>query len=417
MAPHPDDEVLGTAGVILAAVKAGAQVKIVYLTHGESNEISALFYRKKPMLLKSDFVKAGRVRKQEAREAMAVLGVPEKDLIFFGYPDMGTMPVWEKFWVSVKPFRSYFARTNKVTQDDDFSFGKPYRGFNIVHDFEKVILETKPTHIFVTAPFDLNLDHQAAYLFLNTALLNLKGSPEIDPAVHLYVVHEHDWPQPRNYSPAAPLEFPFVPAQPDVRWARYSLSPAEVRKKEESLLNFDSQLSYSKNFLLSFVRANEIYAEYSYESLPIEQEPAHDAWPAPSSGTAKKIIYVADEKELFIEIPMIRGLDEMGALSTDIFGYKNGRPFIEMPKLKLRLLGNKLLAKDGTRNFRDSHILFKIEKDRLFIRVPWKSLRDPDVLFVATRTAKNRLALDFGSWRVLRLGKNKNSLTSSPEVS
>jgi len=406
VAPHPDDEALGAAGAIQAAVEAGADVHVVYLTHGESNEISALFYQKKPMILKSDFVKVGRVRKREAVEAMALLGVPEKNLIFFGYPDMGTMPMWERFWSSVKPFRSFFTRINKVIQDDDFSSGKYYRAYNITHDFEKVLLDEKPTHIFVTAPFDLNLDHQAAYLFLTVSLLNLDDEIGPPPAVHLYMIHGHDWPRPRGYLPQEELVPPDVEGAPSPKWNRYPLTDAQRSLKEDSLLCYDSQLSYSKNFLLSFVRKNEIYAENSPETVVASSRLSFASWIA-HSGNGEEVRYGAGEKELFVEIPLLYALDEMGTFSTNIFGYKNGVPFTGMPKLRFRLFGDRLFVKDGARNFFDPGVRFKISAGRLFLEVPLKSLHDPEVLFVSTRTAKNRMAFDFGSWRVLRIVPEK----------
>lgn len=391
IAPHPDDEVLGCGGMIQSALAAGAGAKIVYLTHGESNEISSLFYQKRPMLLKSDFVKIGRLRKEEAVKAMSTFGVPEKNLIFFGYPDFGTMPIWEKHWENTKPYRSFFTRVNKVIHEDDFSYGKYYKGYNIVHDFEKVILDFKPTHIFVTAPFDLNLDHQAAYLFLNTALLNLEDETSVKPAVHLYLVHAHDWPKPKKYDPSADLLFPDSRGFLNPVWTRHELSREEIKLKEKALLYYKSQLSYSRNFLLSFVRKNEIYADYSFEDL------------RPEMGLPGEVRYALTSGELLIEIPLIYALDEMGTLSTNVFSYKEGMPFAQMPKLNFKLFGKKLFVKDRFASFFDKGILFKISKGRLFIRIPLKVLKEPDYLFVSTRTVKNQLALNFGTWRVIRI--------------
>ena len=410
VAPHPDDEALGAAGMIQSALEAGAEVKIVYLTHGESNELSALFYQKKPMLLKPDFVKIGRLRKEEAIEAMGLLGVPEKNLIFFGYPDLGTMPIWEKFWNSVKPFRSFFTRINKVIHEDDFSYGEYYRATNITYDFEKVILAARPTHIFVTAPFDLNLDHQAAYLFLETALFDVGAQLEIKPAVHMYLVHAHDWPKPRKYDPREELAPPSGKVVPETQWQRYELSLEKIQKKEKSILCYDSQLSYAKNFLLSFVRKNEIYADYLFENVAVETGLSADQWISRKSAReAGNVRYAANDTELLIEIPLVYALDEMGTLSTNIFGYRKGTPFAQMPKLNLKLFGNKLFIKDGGRSFFDRNIFFKVDKSRLFIRVPLSTLKQPDYLFVSTSTVKNQLSLDFGSWRVIEITKSTST--------
>ena len=409
VAPHSDDEALATAGIIQSAVKATAEVKIVYLTHGESNEISAIFHQKRPMLLKADFIRVGRLRRREATVAMALLGVPEKNLIFLGYPDMGLMPIWERFWQPTRPFRSFFTRLNKVVNEEDFSYGKSYSGANIVRDFEKVLQSVKPTHIFVTAPFDLNQDHQASFLFLAAALQNSKGVLTPRPGVYSYLVHEKGWPKPRKYDPSTELLPPKKRALPGVVWLRQDLLPEEIRKKEESLHCYDSQLSYSKNFLKSFIRKNELFAQVLFEKISPREKISSEAWAAEMGMLpGEEIRYGVSEKELLIQIPRVQALDQMGTFTTSIFGHKKGTHFSEMPKVKIRLFGNKLFAKDGTRKFLGPEIFMKKNKKRhLFIRIPLKNLKDPETLFVSTRTAKSRLAFDAGSWRVIQIDRIK----------
>ncbi len=46
LAPHPDDEDIGCAGVIQRALKSGAKVKIMYLTNGDHNEFAFIVYEK-----------------------------------------------------------------------------------------------------------------------------------------------------------------------------------------------------------------------------------------------------------------------------------------------------------------------------------------------------------------------------------
>ena len=87
IAPHPDDETLGAGGVLQSAAEAKADVRVLYLTHGDLNEMASIFYQRKPLLVKADSLKSGRARKKEAISAMSVLGVDEKNLIFFGYPE------------------------------------------------------------------------------------------------------------------------------------------------------------------------------------------------------------------------------------------------------------------------------------------------------------------------------------------
>lgn len=73
LAPHPDDEAISSAGIIQKALSAGAKIRIVYLTNGEYNQGSYLIYEKRPLILKGQFINLGRIRMNEAINAMASL--------------------------------------------------------------------------------------------------------------------------------------------------------------------------------------------------------------------------------------------------------------------------------------------------------------------------------------------------------
>jgi len=55
LAPHPDDEAIGTAGVIQKALRAGAALKVVLFTNGDHNEWAFIVYEKRLTLRKKDF--------------------------------------------------------------------------------------------------------------------------------------------------------------------------------------------------------------------------------------------------------------------------------------------------------------------------------------------------------------------------
>lgn len=393
VAPHPDDETLGLGGVLQRARAAGADVRVLYLTNGESNEVASIFYQKRPLLLRSDFLKSGATRKREALEAMGHLGgLVADNLVFFGYPDGGLLTMWLKHWGMTRPFRSIFTRLTHVPSKDNFSSGRPFKGDEVVRDMESVLLSFRPTTVFVTAPFDLNPDHQAAYLYLQVALRSLEGRLEVPPVSYVYLVHARDWPEPERFLPGHALNVPsHLGRSSKVDWKAVPLNDAEVQKKAETLLKYESQTTVKKNFLLSFARKNELLAEYPAEKLSGE---------APAPGD---VGYKVLDKELWIEIPLSASLDEMGVVTSYVFGYRRGHPFGQMPKFSFRLFGNKMFVHDGARSFHDPKLVYRFEKDRLFIRVPLRLLKDPDLLFVSTRSAKEEPSLDFGSWRTLEL--------------
>jgi len=259
IAPHPDDETLGAGGVILSSREARASVKVLCLTYGDHNKMASLFYRRRLLLSRSDCMAMGRIRRQEALRAASYLGLSEEDLIFLGYPDFGMLKIWRGHWGPAKPFRRALGGMDSVPYEDGFSFGNDFKGDNIVHDIEKVLLMFRPTVIFVSAPFDVHPDHQAAYLYLEAAAGCLLDSAS-SPRIYLYLIHGGQWPSPRGYLPERFLKPPADDmAGKDPLWVSYPLHSNQVRLKGQALSCYRSQLSYNREFLLSFVRSNELF--------------------------------------------------------------------------------------------------------------------------------------------------------------
>ena len=407
IAPHPDDETLGGGGMIQSVLEAGGDVKVVYLTHGDYNEISSLFFQKKPLLSKEDFIKSGQIRGKEAASAMEFLGLSQKNLVFLGYPDFGTMSIWRKHWGATKPFRSFITRINKVPYKDDFSYGRPYRGENIISDLEKILLLYRPTDVFVTPPFDLNSDHKAAYLYLQVALLDLQNKIN-SPRVFTYLIHAHRWPNPRKFIPEGPLAPPsHIQDEEDFKWISLALKPEQVERKKQTLQKYESQFAYSKDFMLSFARSNELFLKLPYQELGVYPTGEMRDKKDDKNGSAEnQVKYSIRGDEFWIDIRVTNPLDELGALSMEIFSYKTAQDFLNMPKINLVLLGGRVWARDGYKHMRDSGIQYELRKKSLKVRIPLKLLKEPELLFVSTRSIKDEISLDFGSWQILRIPRS-----------
>ena len=202
LAPHPDDEVLGCGGIIQQAVAMGLPLRIVFLTYGDNNQWSFMLYRKRPELLPGQVEGMGLVRHDEALAAAKVLGVPADDLIFLGYPDFGTLSIWESHWGAASPFRSMLTRVTAVPYQNALHPGAPYKGEAILGDLTAVIRDFRPTKVFVSHPADQNPDHLALYLFAHVALWDLAS--DVAPQVYPYLVHYPAWPCPRGYDSTYP---------------------------------------------------------------------------------------------------------------------------------------------------------------------------------------------------------------------
>jgi LmbE family N-acetylglucosaminyl deacetylase len=81
LAPHPDDDIITSAGVIYEAHRRDESVTVVYLTNGDFNGTDT-----------------GILRQGEAVAAQVDhLGTLETDLIFLGYPDGFTKTVYDSY--------------------------------------------------------------------------------------------------------------------------------------------------------------------------------------------------------------------------------------------------------------------------------------------------------------------------------
>src|SRR5467141_3730180 len=135
VAPHPDDEILGTGGLIQQALAVGADVRVIYLTNGDHNQVAFKLYKLDLHLSAKEYLAFGEKRRQEALAGAAKLGLPADHLTFLGYPDWGTLRIWRDFWNAPKPFRSDATRVDTVPYQEAFSPGQPYRPQSIVEDF------------------------------------------------------------------------------------------------------------------------------------------------------------------------------------------------------------------------------------------------------------------------------------------
>ena len=253
--------------------------------------------------------------------------------------------------------------------------------------------------MFVTAPFDLNSDHQAAYLYLHVALLDLQGQLP-PPKVYIYLIHTHKWPVPKKFAPMQPLDPPLpIAGNGNLNWMSYPLKGKHVELKEKALLKYESQIAYSKPFMLSFVRTNELFLQLPFETLHANN------FIEASETSLTRVEYKILDKHLVVDIRLINPLDEIGALKVELFSYRKGAPFASMPKLILRLFGNRLLVSDGYHRIGRSGILLNLDlkNKTIVIKVPMALLKEPDHLFASTQTAKEDISLDFGSWEIMKI--------------
>ena len=415
-APHPDDEILGCAGIIQKAKAMNIPVHVLFLTLGDSNEWAFLLYRKHPVIMPGSVERMGEIRHDEAVKAAAVLDIPPEDLTFLGYPDFGTQAIWRSHWGQSASYKSILTKVDAVPYPNTFHSGAPYKGEEILADLENIFRDFKPTKIFVTHPADHNGDHQAAYLFTRVALWDLRK--EMNPEICPFLIHFKNWPRPRGYRPAEFLRPPGVIAD-EIQWRNNFLAGKEIQEKELALKAHRTQFVSSASYLNSFVKRNEMFGDFPVIKLG-DRHRVIDISPGARDYVQDVPEYLTDEErlsfiafeqryvgiengKLVFSIKLSRPLIETAGLSVFVFGYRSDRPFGEMPKIhvKVGLLKHKILDQGKILDARS----IEIERDErsIKLKIPLDLLGNPERVLTNAQLYFGEMPLDLAAWRVLEL--------------
>ncbi len=418
LAPHPDDEAIGCAGIIQQALDRGADIRILYFTNGDTNQLAFIVYEKRITFRKGEFIHMGKVRRAEAIKAMKFLGVDEDKLIFLGYPDVGTFTIFRGFWQADKPYKSLATRVSSVPYKENFSFGKPYTGESILEDIKSIVRQYRPTKIFVSHPTDWNNDHKALNLFLQIALADLKQELP-PPKIYPYLVHWGKWPLPRHYRPGLHLSPPKEFRGSALSWSKYELAPQEIEKKHKTILCYKSQTESSAFYLLAFARKNELFSDFPEINLcPEKQKKQISSKERPRSffgfskgragsdtlpGGAGYVNYALSGDSLSLRIN--KGINNHRILKTAIylFGYSHKTPFAQMPKIFLATRQNKFKMRDGRKVINPQGMVIELGPKELILKVPLGILGNPDFILASVRTNAGGICVDSRGFRKINL--------------
>ena len=201
LSAHPDDEILSSAGLIQRALAVGAKVRVVEVTDGNRRGKRAK-------------------RRLEVASALAVLGLPEKALQFWDFPD-------GRLW-------GHQELTSRIEQE---------------------LAQFEPSVVLASDPLDSHKDHR--YLGQTVAQLRVHY-PQIEWLFSL--IHFSRFPRPIGYLPQLPL---LPPAHCPGEWRTLNLTPYQVVKKAQAIKQFRSQLftPLLRGLMFSFMRPNEIFRQ------------------------------------------------------------------------------------------------------------------------------------------------------------
>ena len=432
MAPHPDDEVIGCGGVIQHALAMNLPVRVVFLTNGDNNEWSFWVYRHHPVIKPSAVRQMGEIRHDEAIRADAALGLSSNVLSFLGYPDFGTLSIWNSHWGRAPVFKSMLTRVTAVPYVDAFRPGAPYKGEEVIKDITSILREFKPTRIFLSHPADFHFDHLSLYLFTRVALWDLEPELQPAPTLHPYLVHFRRWPQPRGLHLDAPWNPPdFFSRQ--IQWQSLPLTSNQMAVKHAAIEKHKTQFEYASGYLLSFVKTRELFGDFPVVNLSSavmsEVDLAQGQGPSTSDGGMPE--QLTDEErnrfvgiewrtvrldggDLVITIDLSRPLAEMVSATVFAFGYRRDVSFEYMPKLQIQLgpLEHEVLDQ-GTKLSSDT-VAVNRHLRSITLRIPLKVLRQPEKVLISARTYFGEVPLDWVSWRALELKPAPSRAATTP---
>ncbi len=267
VAPHPDDETLGCAGVITKALRAGRRVRVVFATNGDGfTRAAAVLSGKDAAELEPEhFLAVARARQQGALDAARVLGLTPDDLVFLGYPDRGLarMPV-----AGARPFTQPFTGKNctyglAVPDYHTQTYGKPapYVRSAALADLVGVIRSTEPAEIYVTDSSDGHVDHREWHHLVREAVADVGGK------LFTYLIHSADgsWPNPRGANADMPFEARIVDGRRipgGLPWPppdRRPMSHEESALKLRAIHCYALEMQIARDYAESFVKSEEIF--------------------------------------------------------------------------------------------------------------------------------------------------------------
>jgi LmbE family N-acetylglucosaminyl deacetylase len=260
ISPHPDDEVIAGGGLIQRVRAVQGDVRVVYLTDGESYQAGVKVEEHVADPKSSDYREYGVRRQHEARAALETLGVDRSALTFLGFPNDGLTRLMSTYWSERRhAFTSPYTRRDRPPPSEIVVPATRYRGEDLTQELAAVIGRFRPTMIAVPRKEDQHADHCAAWYFTADALGDVRRvHRDFRTDVLNYIVHFYSWPF-EDDSDVLPPPDQDLSAGPS-GWLNVPLTEAEAERKRVALKKYESQMRMMGWFLMAFARRNEVFS-------------------------------------------------------------------------------------------------------------------------------------------------------------
>lgn len=332
VSPHPDDEALAVGGLIAKARAKGNSVHVVFVTSGDGFRRGVEAWKGEIPPEPKDFLAYGEHRQEEARRALAVLGVERGAITFLGYPDGGLGKMWWDYWSPREPYVSPTTKRSFVPYAEALSPGSAYTAPNIIADLVKVICSFRPTLIYVSDTGDSHPDHWATGAFTLAALAACpQGEMPQMPPIYTYLVHSGLWQLAPSLNKAYPLLPPSYFLARGTPWYKLPLNTEILEQKKQALNEYKSQKEVMRSFFANFIRSNEIFSQVVIRTigeLPIliTRDPQGDSFAQRlEKGGDFRALYLALNKEgLEVQLDLWGPADPKVTYRLGIYAWSQG---------------------------------------------------------------------------------------------
>ncbi|NSW81929.1 MAG: PIG-L family deacetylase [Syntrophothermus sp.] len=283
IAPHPDDESLGTGGLIADAAIRGDKVKILFMTNGDGFHFGAEKYTGRAKVNKDDYLRYGFQRQKEAICAATKLGIRTNDVTFLGFPDQGLASIWRHYWDPSKPFISRQTKFSHVPYPTAVDYGQAYSAPVLLGVLERIMMEYQPTDIYVTGTSDRHPDHWATGVFTLLAMSMLESKdPCFCPHLYTFDIHRANWQVDLPVGTDSDLSLPDSFFDYGDELYKRKVSRKALEAKKQALSCYKTQAIVMPSFLKSFERPYELFRLHTPRSIVSTNQVPKNSWPASS---------------------------------------------------------------------------------------------------------------------------------------
>ena len=252
LSPHPDDELLSSAGFIQKGKELNIPIKIVFITNGEGFIITFKFENPFKKINPENLIKFGEKRQQEAIVALNFLEIKKEDIYFLSFPDSHIKDLYYQNFKKEK--QSKHTKLKETNYPLSYKKNVPYKGKELEKELSSIIKEFNPTKIFYPTTKDRHNDHRFTGMFLEKIITNENLKIE----TYSYLIHYFTYPMLQNL---IPKNFIFPPKTflKNREWININLSEKEVIAKKRALSKYITQRRATFLFFRSFEKSNELF--------------------------------------------------------------------------------------------------------------------------------------------------------------